>query len=124
MAAGSDLVRREERAAALGTNAEDLKVVSGNDLAPDLAGASASAQTDRGHAGAGEFRERAIVIAEVLVVGIRHAQRTSRTRFAEDDGEPGRSLNACDRAERDALEHREHGGVQADAEREDADHGE
>ena len=70
-----------------GANAENLEVVAGDELAPDLTGAAASAQVDRGHDGAEELRERPIVIAEVLIVGIRDAQRTSGARFGEDDGE-------------------------------------
>ena len=124
MAARRDLVRRQERAAEPGANAENLEVVSGDDLAPDLAGAAASAQVGRGQDGAEELRERSIVIAEVLVVGIGDAERTSGARFGEDDGEAARLRHAGERAERHAFEHREDGGVQADAEREHADHGE
>ena len=71
-----------------------------------------------------ESRERAIVIAKVLVVGIRQGDATSGAGFAEDNGEPRRPVNAGDWAERDALEHREDGRVQTDAEREHADDGE
>ena len=71
-----------------------------------------------------ESGERPIVIAQVLVVGIRHARADVRRWFrAKIDGESRRPVDACERAERDALEHREDGGVQADAEREDADDG-
>ena len=124
MAARSNLVRRQEGAATLGTNAEDLKVVSGHELGPERAGASTSAETDGGERRAEESRERLIVIAEVLVVGIRHAERTSRTRFSEDGSESRRPVNASERAEPKALGHGEHRGVQADAEHQDADDGE
>lgn len=123
MAARSDLVRRQERAAPLGANAKQLKVVPGDEFARDLARASASAQIALDESRAHESRERAIVIADVLVVGIGHADDTSRARFAEDDAESGLPVNPRERGEREALEHRDDRGVQADAEREDADHG-
>ena len=46
MAAGRDLVRRQQRAAELRADAEHLKVVAGDELARDLAGASAAAEVD------------------------------------------------------------------------------
>ena len=64
------------------------------------------------------------MISEVLVVGIRHPKLTSGARFAADDGEAPRLLDAGERGQRHAFEHREDGGVQADAEREHRDDGE
>jgi hypothetical protein len=95
MATGSDFVRGQKRATALGANAEDLEVVPRDELAPDLAGAPASAKVGGSQAGAKESGECAIVIAKVLVVGIRDAELASGARLAEDDGEPGRAVNAC-----------------------------
>jgi hypothetical protein len=124
MAAGRDFVRRQQRAAARGAYPEDLKVVPGDELPEDLAGATASAQVDLDERGSHEPRERTIVIADVLIVGIRHAKMAPGTRFAVDDMEPGRPVDARERGQREALDHREDGGVEPDAQRQDADNGE
>ena len=124
MAAGRDLVRRQERATPLSTNAEDLKIIPGDELGPERSGAAALAQANRCDARSHETRERAIVIAKVLVVGIGHRELTARRRFAEDGYQSRRPLDACERRQRDCLEHREDRGVQTDAERENQDNGE
>ena len=123
MTAGSHLVRRQERAAALGTNAEDLEVVPGDELGPDRTGTSTPAQADRRDGRAEELREPFIVIAKVPIIGVRQAERASRVRFSEDNGEPSGTVDAGNRREREPLEQGEDGGVQAYAEREDADDG-
>lgn len=64
------------------------------------------------------------MIAQVLVVGIRQAERTPRRRLAEHDFEVARTVDARERRECDAFEHREDRGVQTDAEHEHADDGE
>ena len=61
------------------------------------------------------------MIAKILVIGIRQGDRTAGRRLAEHGDELRRPLNAGERVERDAFEHREDGGVQTDAERQDGD---
>ena len=75
-------VRPELRA-----DAEDLEVVAGDELAPDLTRAAAAAQVDGGDDGAEQTGERAVVIAKVLVVRVGEADRAAGARFAKDDGE-------------------------------------
>ena len=124
MAAGRDFVRRQQRSAARGAHPENLKVIAGDELPEDLAGATASAQVDLDERGSHEPRERAIVIADVLIVRIRHAKMAPGTRFAVSDMEPGRPVDARERGQREALDHREDGGVQANAQRQHTDDGE
>src|SRR5262245_66270738 len=104
MAAGRDLVRRQERAAALRANAENLKVVAGDYLRPHLAPGAASAQIGFERAGAEEAQKRLIVIAKVLVVGIRHADIASGASFAVDDRQPRGPRHAGNRAEGPAFQ--------------------
>ncbi len=107
-----------------GADAEHLEVVAGDDLRPQRARRALAAEPDRGDDRAHEAVERAVVVAEILVVGIRDAERATRARFTKHRYQPGRSRHAGERCERDALQHREHRGVEADAERQDGDDGE
>src|SRR5207253_10541789 len=98
MTAGRNLVRRQKRAPALGAHPEDLKVIPGDQLARDRTGAAAAAEADGDEAGAQQSRERAIVIAEVPVLGVRQLDVTSRARFGKDDAESGRAVDSGERS--------------------------
>ena len=117
------LVGRLQDAAALGADAEHVEVVPGDQLARHLAGAAPSPERDGGQGRAEEPGKRPVVLAQLDVVGIRHAEGPPGAGLAVDDVEAGRPVHASERGERDALEHGEDGGVHADAEREHADDG-
>ena len=122
--AGRDFVRREQRAAQLGAHTQVLEVVAGHELAEDRLGAEAGPQVDGHVPRPDEPGERPIVVAEVLVVGVRQRHLAASARLVEHDGQVRRPLDAGEGVESQALEQRERRSVQADADREHGGDGE
>ena len=117
------LVRRQERAAQRRAHAQHLEVVAGDDLAKDRPRPASPAEIGREDARPEEPCEGARLIAQVAIIEVRHRQIASGVGFRIDDAEPRRALDARERAERHALQHREDDRIHADAQRQDADDG-
>ena len=114
----------QERAAALGADAEHLEVVAGDELGRDRAGAASRPSVTLASAEPKSPGERLDVVAQLHVVGIRQLECAPGAGLARGRRAAGPPRHAGERRQGDALEHREDGGVQADAERQHADHGE
>ncbi len=123
MAAGRDLVGGQQGAAALRMHPEHVEVVPGDELGRDRAGAAPASERDVGQSRAEQPGERLAVLAQVQVVGIRQLEGASGAGLAVDHVQPGGALHTGERRQGDAFEHGEDGGIQADAKREHADHG-
>ena len=82
------------RASQLRTHAEELKIVSGHQFAPDPLCAAAEPQAQGRRARSGETGERPVALADVLVVGIGQALQPAAARLRHDDTQPPRALNA------------------------------
>jgi hypothetical protein len=94
----SDFVGRQERAAQLGTHAEELKVVPAHQFAPYTFSPTAEPQAQRRGARSRETGKRPVAVADVLVIGIGQALQPPSTRFRQHDTEPPRPLHARQRS--------------------------
>ncbi len=118
---GAGFIGGHERPPQRRVDAEHIEIARGDELGERRMGISSSSERYRRDGGSEQAGERGVVVADVLVIGIRERDRAAGARLREDDRHPRRAADACERVEGQALQHREHGRVQANPEREHGD---